>query len=179
MVDSLCRQLQMDVRELPEGMAEIKLECSSDALGLTEKALRTHGNVSVHLQAFRASDDVDINGSVSFACLLDCSRCMKRFQLEDEARIVLYCRKARDSSGPREIELSKEDVMTYYYKDNMIDLTSSVRDAILLSIPMKPLCSPECRGLCPVCGKDLNRGKCTCTKETVDARWDALRKIKR
>ncbi|MFQ5905738.1 MAG: DUF177 domain-containing protein [bacterium] len=179
MVSGSRRQLQMDVRELPEGKLEIELECSQDSLGLTEKALCMDGTVFVKLLIFKASDRVDISGSVSFACLLDCSRCLKRYRLSGEEGIVLYCRKARELSASREIELSKEDVMTYFYEDNIIDLTSSVRDAILLSIPMKPLCSAECKGFCPICGRDLNRGKCLCAREMVHARWDALKKLKR
>ena len=47
-----------------------------------------------------------------------------------------------------------------------------------MALPMKPLCKPDCKGLCPSCGKDLNLGACGCTHETIDPRWEALKALK-
>ena len=60
-----------------------------------------------------------------------------------------------------------------------LDLAEAVRQAALLEQPMAPLCRPDCRGLCPNCGADLNAGPCKCPAEPVDDRWAALRALKR
>jgi uncharacterized protein len=58
---------------------------------------------------------------------------------------------------------------------HILDLGEALNQYALLAIPMKPLCSPSCKGLCPNCGKNLNLGPCQCTASAADSRWDALR----
>ena len=60
-----------------------------------------------------------------------------------------------------------------------LDLAEAVRQAALLEQPIAPLCRPDCRGLCPNCGADLNAGPCQCPAEPVDDRWAALRELQR
>ncbi len=172
------QHLKLNTKELPEGETQLELECAPAAIDLPEKVITIDGKVACRFRIYKNGDRVDVRGSVSFAYSLVCSRCLKEYRSAGEEKIVLYCRRAEASSCSGESELSDEDVMTCYYRENTIDLTSSVRDAILLSVPMKPLCSPECKGLCPVCGKDLNVDRCSCTLETVDPRWEALKKLK-
>lgn len=62
--------------------------------------------------------------------------------------------------------------------DFVLDLREAVRQYILMSEPAKPLCRPNCRGLCPNCGADLNEGACRCTTEG-DSRWQALAGLKK
>jgi uncharacterized protein len=62
--------------------------------------------------------------------------------------------------------------------DFVLDLHEGLRQYILMSEPAKPLCRPDCRGLCPSCGADLNAGPCGCTAET-DSRWQALAGLKK
>ncbi len=70
-------------------------------------------------------------------------------------------------------ELVDEEV----YSGKEIDLTRALREQILLSIPPSPLCSEDCKGLCPTCGKDLNEGECGCDRTVMDPRWAALKGI--
>jgi uncharacterized protein len=69
------------------------------------------------------------------------------------------------------------DEEAYPYEGDVVDLLPMVHDAVLLELPLAPLCRPDCRGLCPTCGIDRNEGTCDCRPE-ADARWatlDALR----
>jgi len=63
---------------------------------------------------------------------------------------------------------------TYEIAGETIDLVPLVRDAIVLALPMNPLCRADCKGLCPVCGADRNRVDCGHTGERVDIRWGPL-----
>ncbi len=54
------------------------------------------------------------------------------------------------------------------------DLTDEVRQSIILALPTYPVCRPECLGVCPSCGKNLNEGSCGCKREETDDRWVAL-----
>lgn len=60
-------------------------------------------------------------------------------------------------------------------EDQKVDLDPLVRDDIVIRYPSKLLCSPDCKGLCPNCGKNLNEGNCDCAKEQTDPRLDALK----
>ncbi len=60
-------------------------------------------------------------------------------------------------------------------EDQKVDLDPIVRDDIVIRYPSKLLCSPDCKGLCPNCGKNLNEGDCDCAKEQTDPRLDALK----
>jgi uncharacterized protein len=62
--------------------------------------------------------------------------------------------------------------------DKELDLSRPVREEVFLAIEPYVVCSPECKGLCPGCGTNLNEGPCTCEGDELDPRWDALRKLK-
>jgi uncharacterized protein len=59
-----------------------------------------------------------------------------------------------------------------------VDLTEAVRQALVVSEPMRPLCRPDCAGLCTQCGADLNEGRCACLEQPADDRWAALRALR-
>ena len=67
---------------------------------------------------------------------------------------------------------------TYPLLGDQIDLEPLVRDAVLLELPLAPLCSEECQGLCPVCGVNRNETSCTCAAEARDPRWSALDQLR-
>ena len=59
----------------------------------------------------------------------------------------------------------------------VIDMADDVRQTVLLSVPLKNVCRDECRGLCPLCGRNLNEGTCDCKETPVDGRWDKLKEL--
>jgi len=61
--------------------------------------------------------------------------------------------------------------------DNSVDLSEPLREIILLSLPMHAVCRPDCRGLCPQCGQNLNFGQCDCQKEEIDPRLAILKQL--
>lgn len=81
-------------------------------------------------------------------------------------------------SGGAEIELSQDDLELIAVESDHIDTTVYIREQILLHVPMKPLCSPTCKGLCSQCGIDLNQDSCTCTTTPSDPRWAGLAALK-
>jgi uncharacterized protein len=80
----------------------------------------------------------------------------------------------------REYEAAKpegDEMRTEYLDDDRLDLSAWVHDAIALALPDKILCRPECAGLCPFCGKDLNVEPHEHTEERSDPRWEKLREL--
>ncbi|MDE3205128.1 MAG: DUF177 domain-containing protein [Acidobacteriota bacterium] len=87
---------------------------------------------------------------------------------------VLRC-EVRELYRPRSPgEPPDQDEETYPLSGEMLDLRPLVRDAILLELPIAPLCREGCAGLCPTCGADLNDGPCTCPPAGGDPRWAGL-----
>lgn len=82
--------------------------------------------------------------------------------------------------GPAEAEFRElfephaREGESYPLEGDRIDLEPLAREALLLSLPLAPLCRPDCAGLCPTCGADLNLGPCPCPPEPADHRWAAL-----
>ena len=70
------------------------------------------------------------------------------------------------------------DEDTYPLEGDQLDLRPLVRDALLLELPLAPLCREDCRGLCAECGADLNLGPCQC-RPALDARWQRPRRAPR
>jgi uncharacterized protein len=73
---------------------------------------------------------------------------------------------------------SADELRTPYVVDDKLDLSAWARDALALALPDKILCRPDCAGLCPICGKDLNRQPHTHDDEELDSRWAALAELR-
>jgi DUF177 domain-containing protein len=97
-----------------------------------------------------------------------CYRCLEDAVLELPIAVTEYQATAPDD----------EELTTPYVVDEQLDLTAWARDAVALALPNKILCRPDCAGLCPVCGKNLNEEPHVHEEETVDPRWDALEALK-
>ena len=108
---------------------------------------------------------------------LECSRCLAAYPFrEDETfSLVLY---PRQKVPEGEVELARDDLDALYYDDPVVPLAPIAEERVQMALPMKPLCRPDCKGLCAECGKDLNQGPCGCAHASVDPRWEALRALK-
>lgn len=73
---------------------------------------------------------------------------------------------------------TSDELQTPYVQDDRLDLEGWARDAIALALPVQILCRPDCAGLCPVCGKDLNAEPHEHDEEQLDPRWSALAELK-
>jgi uncharacterized protein len=104
-----------------------------------------------------------------------CSRCLEEFdqsltlRLEEE-----YFPTVNIVTGKR-LPLPQEPGAFTIDENQEIDLGEAVRQYTLLATPMKPVCRPNCQGLCPSCGANLNYGECSCPKEPTDPRWAPLK----
>ena len=61
-------------------------------------------------------------------------------------------------------------------RQHQLDLTEALRQGILMARGLSPLCRPDCKGLCPACGNNLNHGPCSCAGAPGDPRWGALKR---
>ncbi len=94
-----------------------------------------------------------------------CVRCLKKFGQDMSAELHLDYIEGKDPHATEEnVELTPHDADRVYYQGPYIDLSIGIREAIMLSLPISYVCTDDCAGLCPVCGVDLNAGRCSCGK---------------
>ena len=84
---------------------------------------------------------------------------------------------APDAAEGEEEEIAADDLTTAFYRDGVLDISELLREQFQLVLPMKPLCSDACRGLCALCGTNLNRSECDCKPEWEDPRLAALKSL--
>ncbi|HNX41307.1 MAG: hypothetical protein BWY86_01156 [Candidatus Aminicenantes bacterium ADurb.Bin508] len=130
--------------------------------------------VSCHIQIYREGDKVVVRGEVHTTLELLCSRCLAPYHEPVDSRFDLVFFEEDgdwDEENSEEAkEIQEEDVNTLFYENGLIDLDNVILDQINLSLPFKPLCGELCKGICPICGKDLNEGPCGCEVKRKDPR---------
>jgi uncharacterized protein len=134
--------------------------------------------VYVDLNIKRTSKGFDLNGGVQTELMINCSRCLKPYKFEVDNEIsAYYINKEFEKELNKTEHLSSLENIIYYENDS-IDLTDRVIEAIILAVPEKPLCSKNCKGLCSICGEDLNENpNHTCEKDEIDPRMKDLLKL--
>jgi len=105
---------------------------------------------------------------------MECARCLEIFEMDINPRIQFVIQ-LLDISEPQPSE--DDDFVILPKTTGEYDISQRVREAILLELPLKPLCSETCKGLCPMCGVNLNEGECDCTPDKTDERWDSLKQL--
>jgi uncharacterized protein len=105
-----------------------------------------------------------VQGPIQARLALSCARCLEEFafSVRTEMEIELLPRESAPSAP--ELELKTEEMNAYYYEGEAIDLDPFVFEEVMLNMPIKALCSEACKGICPICGKNLNLEECRCEK---------------
>jgi uncharacterized protein len=118
---------------------------------------------------------LEIDGTVKTAVLYKCSRCLKEFARPLAAEYNLfYLPQPKGNRADEEIALKYEEMEISFYDGIRFDVDLMVLEQIELAMPMKFVCREDCRGLCYICGADLNERTCGCRKEEPDSRLAAL-----
>ena len=134
----------------------------------------TLDRVDVNCLVTNTSGTVFIKGSFSAQIDICCSRCLENTKLSIGADFAYTLIPAKAETR-EDLELTPEELEISYYKGDFIDLGPIICEQIILQIPIKALCSEECKGLCPQCGANLNASSCNCHLNFVDNRMAVLK----
>lgn len=110
-----------------------------------------------------------LKGELSTVLSLSCDRCLKKFDYPIHAKFD------REFSSEKDNQEDEEDNIKI--SNSILDLTDVVAETIYLELPMKHLCHDECKGICVVCGQDLNEKACGCSNDNIDPRLESLKDI--
>jgi uncharacterized protein len=133
--------------------------------------------VDVQCRITKASSTIFIQGNISVRLGFCCSRCLEDANLPVDGDFS-YTLVPVKPENKEDVELQAEELEISYYQDDFIDLAPIICEQIILQIPIKPLCSEDCKGLCPHCGTNMNVASCNCHLEFVDPRLAVLKNIK-
>lgn len=164
--------MKIQVGGLADGVYNYQLAADSNLLGLDE---RFQGQVAVDASLEKSGTQVFLTAGVVANASFVCDRCLLPFlsALKSSYRMYYVTAESVDSSvDPSEVQIVTPG-------SSVIDLDEDVRQTVLLSVPLKLLCSEKCKGLCPHCGTNWNSGTCTCEEITADPRWEQLTRLKK
>jgi DUF177 domain-containing protein len=157
----------IDVRDLlgqPGASREVHLRGALEDLGTELARVAPDEPLEAHLLLESVVEGILASGHLRGTMQLRCARCLKDFTAAFDVEVSEMFVADPDPEGD-EYALDPE---------GFVDPEQLVRDTVGLELPFSPLHSPDCQGLCPVCGGDRNLGECPGDHPQVDARWSAL-----
>jgi uncharacterized protein len=147
---------------------------AQDVVHLDKRAVTLGDDLFLHylrgdIRLTLSTDGLLAEGQLDTALDSECVRCLASFPLSltvqlDDLTFAL----------PR---ASPQDYLYRISENGWIDADQALSEQILLNIPLRPLCRPDCRGLCSQCGQNLNTGTCDCQEQAGDPRLAALRDL--
>jgi DUF177 domain-containing protein len=119
-----------------------------------------------------------VQGKFSAGIAARCHRCLQPFDMELARKFrVTYLAPDEERFARDEAELSDSELEVSYMDKTYLALHEMIHEQVFLALPMKFLCSGDCKGLCSNCGVNLNEVECGCDQEQMDPRWASLKAI--
>ena len=118
--------------------------------------------------------DIRLRASYNGHLEVLCARCVEPVPYPLAGSFDLIFRPAGADAEAGERAITEDETEIGYYEKSGLLLEDVVREQVLLSLPARLLCTPDCKGLCPRCGQNLNSASCNCDSTVVDPRWNAL-----
>lgn len=165
-----------DLRLHPEPF-DLRLEPEADAAALSALPEVT-GSVRFQGEAQLAGDGMRLKGHLHGEIAPACSRCLEPIPMVVDRDVDLLYQPESVIGESAEVEIHAADAEVGFFAGPGVDVAEVAREQILLALPMQPLCRPDCRGLCPRCGANLNQGACACAP-AADERWSALKSLRK
>ena len=166
--------LQINVsQQLKDPIGSVREYDINDVVDITGADGRAEGKVTLT----RTDRGILVNSMVRMEIELGCSRCLSLCNYPLTLRIAEEYFPTIDILTSAPMVVPDDSGFFTIDEHHILDLTEAIRQYTVLAVPMKPLCSENCAGLCPSCGHNLNQGECGCPSPDTDARWANLRKI--
>ena len=168
----------LDVNTLRGSRARVERTLQPSAFEPQDPEYRVVAPVELSMEIQRTGRDaLGVTGQVVTRLELACSRCLEPFDVPVDSRFELRYVPLSENAGDEEREVGDDELTTAYYREGMLDLIELMREQFVLALPMKPLCSETCLGLCPECGTNLNTTPCGCSRTWEDPRLAPLRSL--
>ena len=167
--------MKIDVHNIPPEGLELNLKVNPYELDLEDLDSSLNEPVQFRGNLKKSEAGCLVHGSLQGSWILTCGRCLKSYTLPVNESFKLFFVFQCSEPDDNVVALDPGDLDTYEISDDLIDMNLVIREQMILQIPIKPICSDSCQGLCASCGQDLNAGKCECKHESIDPRLIKLK----
>ena len=168
----------LDLNKLRGSREHLERTFQPSAFDPQDEEYRVAAPVELTLDVQKLGNEAfGVSGKPATELEVECSRCVEPFRVPVDATFDLRYMPQAANTGEGEREVGEEDLTTAFYRDGMLDLVDLLREQFMLALPMKPLCTEACRGLCPQCGTNLNKTQCGCAPKWEDPRLAPLKSL--
>jgi len=170
--------MYIETKEIgPEGLA-VSRSIGAFRLPLGGRDSIQVSAVNLNGELSKDADGISFVGRIETSARLSCSRCLEEYALPLVLPFDLFYTTEPDGSPGAVSRIDDDMVTRVHFDGDRIDVESLVSEQVYLGLPLKPLCRPDCLGLCPRCGTNLNAGDCACAEErTEDPRLRVLKNL--
>ena len=168
--------MKIDINKIPLEGLTLEGEVNPSVLDVETDTVKFSEPIKIRAEVSKITNAVTVNLSLGGSIHLNCSRCLREFnvalkkvlrlnyQVDKTEPVIDTSTSSFDKlrTNPEQTKCVEGSLSVNGERSRTIDLDQDIREEIILDYPIKPLCNPDCKGLCPKCGKNLNEGGCNC-----------------
>ena len=169
--------MRIELVNLEPGRGDFSHVYQPEELGAFDERVRVIEPVKVSGNVRIAGVEVFVSGHIETRAQVECDRCLQQVETPVQSDFELQYIPGTEYASSQAAELTENDLSVSVFDGEAIDVDEIVKEQILLAVPTRMLCRPDCQGICPNCGIDKNTGECACSTDEVDPRWAALKNL--
>ena len=169
--------MRIELENLEGGKGEFAHVYNPDDLNPVDERIKLNAPATVNGKIRLAGNEVFVNGHVDTRAQVECDRCLKPIELPVNADFELEYITGSEYESSAVAELTEAEMSVAVFDGDALDVDEIVKEQILLAVPTRMLCREDCKGICPQCGVDRNKGECNCETKEIDPRWAALKDL--
>jgi len=170
--------MRIELENLEGGKGDFAHVYNPDDLNPVDERVQLSAPATVNGKVRLAGNEVFVNGHVDTQAQVECDRCLKPVEIPVSADFELEYISGSEYETSSAAELTEAEMSVSVFDGKAIDVDEIVKEQILLAVPTRMLCREDCKGICPECGTDRNKGECNCVSNEIDPRWAALKTLK-
>lgn len=172
--------MEFEIDRIPNNGLDFDISVNADEFEIKQDDCCLEAPVAVKGEIKLLKKEVYFKGKAKTDLQLACSRCLAPFMFFAETDVFArFIPKPKSDDLEMERQMLEEEIDAEIFTDSKVNLIASVRDAILLALPIVQLCKKDCLGLCSECGQNLNEYKCKCGENVaIDPRFEKLKQLK-
>lgn len=153
--------MEIDIQRISERGLHLEGTLEIDRALLIEDSAYLLEAIRYDMTFQRERNKIRVVGKLKTNLMLSCVRCLEEYEMPIDSHfdVVLFPAAELDKV---ETSIKDDEVEYIFYNSNKIDLAKILSEQVNLSMPFNPICQEECRGLCSVCGANLNMDQCRC-----------------
>ena len=169
--------MQIELSSLPGKAGKLDHVYAPGELVLDDERVSLAVPPKVSGQITRTERKVVVEGQLNAVVSVECDRCLKPMELPIDTKFKVEYVTPATYNASDVAELGEDDLALSVFDGELINIDEIISEQVLLAVPSQAVCDENCKGLCPICGTDLNVASCTCRETEIDPRWQGLKEL--